>query len=211
MPFYWNLRACGAVATFIAMNVLMPCAFAQRLSVGLTVGGYANSDFVSHYIPFPGHTPDVVRSDSGGYVVGPSVGVRLFSGLSLNGEALYKPLHFSQSATFDQNGTVIGYAPATVVTWQFPILAKYMFPGERVRPFIEAGPSLRSAGNLNASDPSHKGVTAGAGAETRWWKVAIAPRVRYTRWAKDPWSAGVLTRSDQVEFLVNFSFSLAGR
>ena len=77
----------------------------------------------------------------------------------------------------------IGFAPNTVVTWQFPVLVKYKFPLGRLSPFLEGGPSFRSAGNLNRSDPSHVGVSAGVGVEAQWRRLRIAPRVRYTRWA----------------------------
>jgi hypothetical protein len=189
------------------MSLLAPGASAQRVSFGVVVGGYANRDFDSQYSPTPpGFLPITTQSDSGGYVIGPSIDVRLFPRLSLGVEALYKPLRYSASASFDQNGAVIGYAPAPVVTWQFPVLAKYRFSLGRVRPFLEAGPSFRTAGNLNSADPSHFGVTAGVGVETEWRRLRIAPRVRYTRWAEDPWYA-VRTRSDQLEFLVGISYA----
>jgi hypothetical protein len=119
-------------------------------------------------------------------------------------EALYKPLRFKAPVSF-QDGVVIGFAPATTVTWQFPVLAKYEFALGRVRPFLEGGPSFRTVGNPS-SDPSHFGVTAGVGAETGWRRLRIAPRVRYTRWAEDPWYS-LPTRSDQLEFLVGVSYA----
>jgi hypothetical protein len=122
-------------------------------------------------------------------------------------EALYKPLHYRAATVVSQEGAVLGFAPATVVTWQFPVLARYRFSQGRLRPFLEGGPSFRSAGNLNSSDPSHFGVTAGVGAETGWRRLRIAPRVRYTRWAEDSRRADVRTRSDQVEFLVGFGYA----
>jgi hypothetical protein len=121
-----------ATAALIAMHLLTPDALAQRLSLGVTVGGYANRDFDSQYVPTPGFNPGIVQSDSGGYIVGPSFDVRLFPQLSVGVEALYKPLRYRAGATF-QDGVVIGFAPATVVTWQFPVLVKYKFPLGRVR------------------------------------------------------------------------------
>lgn len=205
----------GSIPTLalIATSLLAPGALAQRVSFGVVAGGYANRDFVSHYIPlsdlpppYSEFPPDIAESDAGGYVVGVSLGVRLLPQLSVGVDALYKPLHYRQGATFDRNNAVIGWAPATVLTWQFPVLAKYNLRAGRVMPFVEAGPSFRATGNLNRSDPSHVGATAGVGVETPWWRVGIAPRVRYTRWAKDPFSADVRTRADQVEFPIGFTF-----
>ncbi len=197
-----------AAAALIAMHLLTPDALAQRLSFGVVVGGYANRDFDSQYVPRAGFPPDIVESDSGGYVVGPSIDVRLWPQLSFGAEALYKPLRYRQAATF-QSGEVIGFAPATVVTWQFPVLAKYKFSLGRMRPFLEGGASFRATGNLNSASPSHYGITAGLGVETEWRKFRIAPRVRYTRWAEDPWYANVRTRADQLEFLVGVSYAAA--
>lgn len=203
-----NSNAPIAATALIATSLLAPGASAQRVSFGVVVGGYANRDFDSQYSPMPpGFPPITTQSDSGGYVVGLSIDVRLFPRLSLGVEALYKPLHYGASASFDQNGVVIGYAPATVVTWQFPVLARYRFSLGRVRPFLEAGPSFRTAGNLNSSNPSHFGVSAGVGVETEWRRLRIAPRVRYTRWAEDP--ANLRTRADQLEFLVGVSYAAA--
>jgi hypothetical protein len=75
-----------------------------------------------------------------------------------------------------------------------------------VKPFVEAGPSFRSSGNLNGTLPSKEGVAAGVGVEAHVWKLRIAPQVRYLRWARD----GVTVLSpptvpDQVEFLVGIS------
>lgn len=166
-----------AAAALIVMIFLTPGASAQRVSLGVVVGGYANRDF----------DPGSGQPDSGGYIVGPSFDLRFFPQLSLGVEALYKPLHFR-------------VPPFTVVTWQFPVLARYKFALGRVRPLLEAGPSFRSAGNLNGTYPSHFGASVGVGFETQWQRVRIAPRVRYTRWAEDRPTQLRRTRSDQLEF-----------
>ncbi len=196
-----------AAVCFVFLSLLAPLAFGQQVYLGVVAGGYANADFDARYIPQPGYTPTVFDSDSGGYVIGPSVDVHLFPRFSIGAEALYKPLHYRNAVTFSSEGAVLGFAPATVVTWQFPILARYRFSLGRLRPFLEGGPSFRTAGNLNSSDPSHFGVTAGTGAEVIWRTLTIAPKIRYTRWAEDTWPTGIRTRSDQVEFLTTFSYT----
>lgn len=189
------------------MSLLTAGASAQRVSLGVVVGGYANDDFDSHYAPGPGYVPSIVRSESGGYVVGSSLDVHLFPRLSLGLEALYRPLHYGDAVTV-QNG-VIGFIRTPVVTFEFPVLAKYKFSLGRVRPFLEGGPSFRTAGNLNGANPSHFGVNAGVGLETQWRSIRIAPKVRYARWADDGPAMRVRTRSDQLEFLVGFSYAAA--
>jgi len=193
----------------IALSLPVPPVSGQRVSLGVVVGGYANEDFDARYIPDPAYPPSVTESDAGGYVIGPSLDVHLFPRLSIGAEALYKPLHYRAAAEFSPEGEVLGFAPATVVTWQFPVLARYRFFLGRLRPFLEGGPSFRATGNLNSSDPSHFGVTAGAGVEAAWRRLRIAPRVRYTRWAEDSRRADVRTRSDQVEFLLGIGYGAA--
>lgn len=189
-------------------------AYAQRISIGAVVGGYANRDFVSHYIQIPGFMPFVAVSDAGGYILGPAVDVHLNRHFSVGLDALYKPMHYKESATFYPDGT-IGYAPATVVTWQFPVMARYRMPLGAAAVFFEGGSSFRTAGNLNHTQPSHQGISAGAGIEGRWRALTLAPSLRYTRWAKDhypfPRSYDVQTRADQVEFLFRLTWGVAGR
>jgi hypothetical protein len=62
------------------------------------------------------------------------------------------------------------------VSWDFPVLAKYHLAKLGRAPFVEAGPSFRVAGNLNGYDPSHFGLTVGAGAKTRkgWAPICSA-------------------------------------
>ena len=205
-----NSHVLSVSAAIIGLSLLAPDVSAQRVSFGVVVGGYANRDFISHYIPTPGFNPDIVESDAGGYVVGPSVEFHISRRLSVGLNALYKPLHYKQSASF-RDGAVVGFAPATVVTWQFPVLAKYRFALGWARPFLEGGPSFRATGNLNLSNPSHSGVSGGAGMEVQWRRLSFAPSVRYTRWSEDPWSANVRTRADQVELLLNFTIARFGK
>jgi outer membrane protein W len=132
------------------------------------------------------------RSAAGLLVEAPIIG-----NLSLEVNALYRRLHFKD-------------VPNVVVTWQIPILAKYKFANSsNLTPYVEAGPSLRLTGNLNSTDPSHLGITAGIGVETHAKWLRVAPTLRYTRWKTDypsRYAFQVFTKSDQVELLVGFSF-----
>jgi len=109
--------------------------------------------------------------------------------------------------------------PTHVVTWEFPVMAKYRFPlparlpmWSRVRPFIDAGPVFRTTGNLNWTSPSNHGIAAGLGVEAHLWKLKIAPQFRYLRWARDQNIAEEQQHfvpaavPDQVEFLTAITF-----
>jgi len=111
--------------------------------------------------------------------------------------------------------TIEGFGPGLellhVLTWEVPVLAKYWvslprFSHPMVKPFIEAGPSFRTAYNLNGALPSSHGFAAGAGAEVHAWKLRIAPQVRYVRWAQDDSRVVPRTVPDQAQLLVGISF-----
>jgi hypothetical protein len=133
----------------------------HRLGLGILGGLSLNGEF---YDPANGVTERV------GYLAGASGQLELRNGLALEADAIYKPLHTGVD---------------TVVTWDFPVLAKYHLAKLGRAPFVEAGPSFRVAGNLNGYNPSHFGVTAGGGVETRKGGVLLSTALRYTRWAKD--------------------------
>ena len=120
------------------------------------------------YFPYNGVTERV------GYLAGASGQLELREGLALEVDAVYKPLHNSNGGQ--------GY---TVLTWDFPVLAKYHIAKLGRTPFVEAGPSFRATGNLNGFNPSHFGVTAGVGVDKRERGALLSAALRYTRWLKD--------------------------
>ncbi len=110
-----------------------------------------------------------------GYLAGASGQLELRPGVALEVDAVYKPLHssFGQGQGF------------TVLSWDFPVLAKYHLAKLGRLPFVEAGASFRGAGNLNGYNPSHFGVTAGGGVEVQKDWALLSTALRYTRWVKD--------------------------
>lgn len=138
----------------------------HRLGLGLRGGISVNGEF---YYP-----PRGVRERIG-YLAGASAQLELRRDLSLEVDAIYKPLR-------DSFATNQGFS---VLTWNFPVLAKYHVARLGRAPFVEAGPAFRAAGYLNGYNPSHFGVTAGAGVEARAGETLLSTALRYTRWAKD--------------------------
>jgi hypothetical protein len=121
--------------------------------------------------------------------------------------ALYRPLRAHLVVELNGAGA-IERVPFSVVTWEFPVLAKYRLQAaSKFQPFIEAGPSFRLSGNLNGYNPSQIGLAAGIGVEAHSKTLRIAPVIRYTHWADDPNPfSREQTRTNQVEFLVGFTF-----
>ena len=181
-------------------------AAAQTWSFGVVGGASLTPDFNSSFTSVAPPGPPIVLTDYSAperYIVGGMFEFQLPKEWSIEVDGLYHPLRFD-SAVIEQNGILNSVSPSPVITWEFPTLVKYRFRWGSWRPFLEAGPTFRTAGNLNGSNPSHYGVTAGAGAETRLGTFRIAPQVRYIRWAEDN-SFGARTRSDQVELLTSLS------
>ena len=178
--------------------------FAGQLSLGVVGGTSLTSDFTTQYIasyPFmPGTALQIRKSAGRSGIVGPTLEWRFKPRYSLEADALFRELRFTT--------TDIGSHYPTV-TWEFPLLVKCRLGLGSLRPFIEGGPSFRATGNLNAN-PSHVGVSAGAGLDLRAGRFNIAPTLRYTRWRRDPSPFLSETKPDQLEVLLAFSYGTNG-
>ncbi len=169
--------------------------YSQSLSLGAVAGFSLTSGF-------PNST--TARSDTYAYILGPAVEVGLPFRLSVEGDALYRPLNFST--------VTLSSSQNTVTTWEFPVLAKYRFrlgPQNLLNPFIEAGPAFRAAFNGNGTSPSNHGITVGVGLRLDLKVVKFDPAVRYTHWAADSPPFTTLaprTKQDQAEFVVGVWF-----
>jgi hypothetical protein len=184
----------SGVHRLLAIFFLSQIVHGQSLSFGIVAGGSVTDDF-----NIAAGYPLVEYSTPRRYVVGGMIELALKAGWSLELDGLFHPLGFSSAVS-----------PATVVTWELPVMAKYRFSGRRFTPFLEGGAAFRTTGNLNATDPSHTGVIAGAGVEVPFGRFRISPEVRYIHWAADS-SFGVTTISNQVELLAAFSTGPSGR
>jgi hypothetical protein len=142
------------------------------------------------------------------YLAGLTAELNLAGNVSVEVDAIYKPLRAGSDSPNVQT-------PFSVLTWQIPVLAKYRWTRPGWTPFAETGPTLRVAGNLNGYNPSHYGITAGAGIEARTHGIRLSPALRYTRWATDasPYRLPPgghfdysRTNSNAVELVVGVSF-----
>jgi len=188
--------------------LLLTTAFGQSFSVGVRGG-----------VPFTGALSDLTThgvdtitrsfSDSNQYIIGPMVELHLPLGLSIEADALYRPLNLAVQNQVVPQPTIFS-SSTNVSSWEFPIMGKFRFPFPLVRPYVGAGPSFRTVGS-DLSFLSNKGVTVGLGVELKVSRLRIAPEIRYTRWGSDvkP-SVGTLvsiaSNSNQGEFLVGISF-----
>jgi len=206
-----------AMNLHIPMLMMLPmAASAQLLTFGVQGG-------------VPAQQP-IARTDNMPFAIGPTLGVRISSGLSLESGLLYHRIgRGSQTGVFlyPENSITLtsegwrGHALAV------PFLAKYRFRSERsaLRPFVTAGPTLRrttietsqATSILGGSSLSNLGPnpligsatkwnldpTFGVGADFRTGRFHTEPMVRYSYWgAGKNW----LVRKNQVDFLLGFRF-----
>jgi hypothetical protein len=164
-------------------------AFGRRFSGGVIAGIGLGDDLPGGGSPFD-YISISPESNSGLY--GAMLEFQVHGNVVVEADGIYRPLHYTTS------GLAEGPIREAILTWEFPILAKYKFrPTRRLRPFAELGPSFRLSGNLHGGEPSPYGVTVGSGVETHISKLKIAPTLRYTRWAQ---AAGIPV--NRWEFLI---------
>lgn len=192
---------------FLLLVCLAAAAFGQNVEFGVLGGGSPTDAFQSQTVPTGSASLPFQRfySSSKDWILGASVEFRLPMNLSVEADGLYRKLHFI-TAGVEPGGSLNSVSPSPVITWEFPVLAKYRFQWRSVRPFIEGGPSFRTTGNLNGTNPSHYGGTAGVGVEMHIGRLNIAPVLRYTRWASDRITLSQPdSNPNQVELLLEVS------
>ena len=140
------------------------------------------------------------------YAVGPTVEISLPWHLSLEAGMLYERFHQDVSVGITpSSGSMVNFGYITSVAanaFSFLLLAKYNFAHHRIKPFIEAGATLRHLGTFTGEgiqldfylhpsatafqfDPGKAvdvAVAAGAGFRYRVGIVDVVPEIRYLHW-----------------------------
>src|SRR5262249_13495851 len=189
-------------------------AFSQPVGGGLKVG-----------IPF---TDFLDKASTGNlnnfkhpkrYIVGLTGELRLPFHLAIEVDALYRKMSYSGSFTGANAIDVQTHGN----TWEFPLLVKYRFGSELVRPFVDGGMSwnrlngltetvttIATGGSVSrASNATVRGFVLGAGLDMKLLVFHLQPEIRYTRWgAKRYFEVGNFFdgNQSQAEFLLGISF-----
>src|SRR5690349_17239215 len=134
------------------------------------------------------------------WTLGPMIELDLPLGFGVEFDALYRRVGYHRYFPEPQ-GDVNGGL------WDFPLLAKYKFPGHTVRPYVGLGWTYRRLADLldNFSSGSNGFVFAG-GVRIDARLLKISPEFRYTRWADKNVANNFRTNSNQAEILVGFTF-----
>jgi len=195
--------------TVLLLPLLVGSVSGQELTYGIVGGGSLTDSFHTQNVPTGSAGMPYLRyySSSHDWIAGASAEVKLSPDFGIEVDGLFRKLHFTMAGVL-ANGSLNSVSPSPVITWEFPVLAKYRFRRRSVTPLIELGPSFRTTGNLNGTRPSLYGVTAGAGMEIQAQRFSVAPVLRYTRWAADNHNRTyAVSAPNQVELLVEFSHS----
>jgi hypothetical protein len=135
-------------------------------------------------------------------LIGPAFRLDLVRGLGLEFDALYQRVNYdfttlnSAPGSFNQT-----FQQTTANKWEFPLLVQYNIPVSKLKPFVEAGPSIlhittaKSTITTTSSMPPSStvssvtgqtgtwaGFTTGGGLDVRWSRLHLRPEVRYSRW-----------------------------
>lgn len=196
---------------FATLFLFSTASFAQFLGP-VSIGVKAGVPITDAFYNTPLSPSQSSYSNSQNYILGPSIELRLPYRVSVEFDALYRPLTFGTSTATIVNGTpVLSRTSTDLSSWEFPILAKYHFANNEhfIKPYVEVGPSFRT-GAQQLSYLSNTGVSAGVGADFKVPLVRLSPEFRYTHWSGDSAStiasAPLASRQDQVEFLFGISF-----
>jgi opacity protein-like surface antigen len=142
-------------------------------------------------------------------------------------DALYKRVGFEGATT----GAIAATTRTTANSWEFPIYGKFEIVPGPVRPFLDAGVSVRHLSGISQVRSVLSGVTLntvnidnppefnkdtdvgfvfGGGIAFKISRVRVSPELRYTHWGgenlRDPINSLLRTNRNQGEFLLGLTF-----
>jgi len=174
-------------------------AAAQPLSFGVK-GGVPLTD------AFKGPDLYSLRSEGGTYAVGPVVELNLPFRLSVELDALYRPVRYQSES---RSGT---FSRVSGSSLEFPVLMKYRLTGGLARPYVAAGLAFRNLRGFGEDvselrDRSAAGAVLGGGLELRVPFIRLSGELRYTRWGSTSFQLGDFrSQLNQAEFLLGLTF-----
>lgn len=202
------------------------CASGQSLSLGVKAGTPLNNAFRTR-------SSFGYFADRQSYTVGPMAELYLPFRLSVELDALYKPLEYGSETTTGESPNVEFTSMSTTGrSLEFPLLLKYHAWDGPVKPYIGAGLSWRRVGGLKqiaittgqtvgllgrteTDSPTEldnswtTGIVFSGGLELHLLMLRVSPELRYTRWGTTSFKSaagGLLSQSNQAEFLIGVTF-----
>lgn len=194
----------------LASLMVCPFAFGQHLLSFGVKGGVPLTDGLGSTVFGGIASVMTVSQASKNYVIGPMVELHLPFGLSVEADALYRPVDLTTGTVFLPTNTLTKHSES-ISSMEFPILLKAHFlPIPVVKPYVAAGPTFRYVGS-KVPYLSNAGFALGAGVDFKLLLIRLSPELRYSRWGHD--SPSPLrnvslppSNQNQVEFLIGLSF-----
>ncbi len=181
--------------TLLCTFVLAGIASAQPVSAGLKIGVPFTDAFQNQ--PYP--TVATLTASSNAYTIGAFLEIKLPARFSVEGDVLYRGLHFNNVVNSASTGQ-----------WDFPIVAKYKLFKGPVKPYIEGGLDFSHISDIKnlvtATHTSNFGIVLGAGVEIHALVLRISPEIRYTGDVLKSFDNIVSSNRNQLAFLVGFGF-----
>ncbi len=171
---------------------------------------------------------DIINGVNGGgvstatrrYVVGPTLGLKLPVGFSVQADALFTRLRVTANSATNSASVA-----ASADSWEFPVTLKYTAGEKAVAPFIDAGASVRHLSNLGNIGPyianaidrdvsfhnnNTVGFVLGGGLRFKAGILDISPEIRYTRWGGENFSQGfrqfLHSNKNEAQILLGLTF-----
>ncbi len=152
------------------------------------------------------------------YTVGPTLGIRLPAGFSVEGDALFNRRSLGFGGISNIASNIAGFN-THADWWEFPVMAKFAAGSGPIAPVVGAGISVQHVSNFGnaasfllsrSTTPTSVGFVGGGGVQFRVGSLNVTPEIRYTRWNGSSWRQAavdtLLGGRNQMQFLVGLTF-----
>jgi hypothetical protein len=152
------------------------------------------------------------------YLIGPTFGLRLPLGFSVEGDALFKRQSLSLNQFIGLPGALSGIG-THADSWEFPVMLKYAVGSSPIAPVLGAGVSVRHINDFgdvptflltSSTTANSVGFVGGAGLRVQMGPVSITPELRYTRWNGGNFTQSlvdtIMGSRNQVQVLIGVTF-----
>ncbi len=197
------------------------------VTIGIKVGVPVTDMFdANNTTLFTGNISSTYNAAVPRYILGVSAEFHLPYHLRFEVDGLYKRAGFASQNDFALGGGATQYYNTSFNQIEVPGVFKYDLALGHLRPFVEAGASLRHISTVSQSSEYSSlplfyynnntpelmnrnsfGGVAGFGITFKKGMFELTPEVRYTRWANQSFeAAGLRTNLDQGDVLLGLSF-----